>query len=208
MNILIEQLPDLVEIDGQEYPIETDFRASLRVILAFEDTELTDREKVLVMLENLYPERPHDLEQAVKLGIRFLNGGGADGTGEDTREISPRVYSFSQDAGYIFAAFQQTHGIDLETAKLHWWKFLALFMDLGSETTFCNLVGLRRRIKTGKATKEELKVYREMREAIDLPEPDTRTFEEKTQEAEFMRLVKEAEEKRKNQPQMDTDGHG
>lgn len=196
-------MPEAVEIaEGEhfrkEYPINTDFRVGVRIILAFEDPELTEREKLSVMIENLYPETPKDLEQAVRLGIRFLNGDSAR-EDEADRDFSLRLYSFEKDANYIFAAFQQTHGIDLETAKMHWWKFLALFMDLGADTTFCNLVGLRKRIKTGKASKEELKAYREMREVIDLPEADVRSLEEREREEEFMRLVKEAEENRKKE---------
>lgn len=199
MNILIDELPSAVEIDGREYALETDFRACLRAILAFEDSELTTWEKQAALLDNLYPEQPHDLEEAFRLGVRFLNGGEEVGEDEDAEnKVSPRLYSFSQDARYIFAAFRQTHGIDLETTRLHWWKFLALFLDLGADTTFCNLVSLRKRIKTGKASKEELKVYREMRDVIDLPEPDTRTYEEREQEAEFMRMVNAAMRERQH----------
>ena len=198
-NILTEQLPSAVEIDGQEFAIVTDFRACLRVILAFEDPELTAFEKQAVLLENLYIERPANWTKACELGVRFLNGG------EPTHdpflkegESMPRLFSFSQDANFIFAAFRQTHGIDLETAELHWWKFMALFMDLGSETTFCNLVSLRKRVMTGKASKEEVKAYREMHGIADLPTVDTRTVEEREQEAEFMRLVNAAMEGRQH----------
>lgn len=197
-NLLVEELPSAVEIDGVEYAINTDYRAAMRVILAFEDEELTGMEKQVVMLQNLYPVIPPNTEQAIKMAGKFLNGG-EDG-GED-KGSHPRLYSFSQDSNFIFAAFRQTHGIDLETAQLHWWKFLALFMDLGSETTFCSLVSFRKRIKSGKASKEEKAAYREMRELVDLKEPDMRTPDEKAKEAEFLRLVAEGrkrrEEKRK-----------
>lgn len=190
MNVLVDELPEAVEIGGQVYPIETDFRAALRCILAFEDEDLTGLEKQAVLLDNLYAERPHDLQGAFEQAIKFLNGG----HGSDGEESGPRLYSFSKDAGFIFAAFRQTHGIDLETASLHWWKFLALFMDLGSETTFCQLVSLRKRIKSGKASKEELRAYREMRDVIDLPE--TRTVEDREAEAKFLQLVEEGKRKR------------
>jgi hypothetical protein len=197
VNILVEQLPTAVEIDGQAYEIHSDFRACLRVILAFEDAELTNLEKQAVLLDNLYPVKPANLQAALAQGVKFLDGGKVE-SGEEG-ESSPRLYSFAKDAGFIFAAFKQTHGIDLETAELHWWKFLALFMDLGSETTFCNLVSLRKRVKTGKASKEERKAAREMGDIFDIPDPDTRTPEEKAQEDEFMRLVREGERNRANQ---------
>jgi hypothetical protein len=197
MNILVDSLPAAVEIDNQEYALDTDFRTCLRVILAFEDPELADVEKQAVLLDNLYPELPDNVSRAFELGIKFLNGG--DDAEEEEKEegLSLRLYSFKQDANFIFAAFRQTHGIDLESIEyLHWWKFLALFMDLGPDTTFCHLVGLRKRLKTGKATKEEQLYALEMAEVVDLDEPDRRTLEEKAQEDEFLRLVAEAERRR------------
>lgn len=180
-------MPTRVAIDGREYEINTDFRTCLKVILAFEDPELTEYEKQWVMLNNLYPEIPEDIKEAVELAGRFLNGGKYE---EEKEEVPLRLYSFSKDANYIFAAFKQTHGVDLTTEQLHWWKFLALFMDLGSDTTFCNLINLRKKVKTGTATKEEKQAARELGDIFEIPEPDLRTPEEKQKEAEFMKLVK------------------
>lgn len=187
MNLLVDELPNAVEIDGVEYAIETDFRVALRIMLAFEDDELTTLEKQSVLLQNLYQKIPTNGQAAVDQGMKFLNGG-LDGI--RTREYHPRLYSFGKDAALILSAFQQTHGVDLEDIQMHWWKFMALFLDLGSETAFCNLVGLRKRVKTGQASKEERQAARELGELFDVPEPDLRTPDERDQEAEFMRLVK------------------
>lgn len=159
---------------------------------------MTGYEKQLVMLQNLYKTVPENVKDATIKAVKFFDGG-AEGTQEE-QEPLPRLYSFSKDSQFIFSAFRQTHGIDLTTEKnMHWWKFLALFMDLGSETTFSNLVALRKKIKTGNATKEERKAAREMGEMFDIPEPDTRTLDEKMQEEEFLRLVKEGEKARATQ---------
>jgi hypothetical protein len=148
------------------------------VILAFEDDQLTGYEKQMIMLENL--------QAALEMGMKFLDGGKV---GED-EDSGPRLFSFEKDANLIFAAFRQTHGIDLQNIEyLHWWSFLALFMDLGADTAFCNLVGLRKRVKSGKATTEERETAREMGDMFDVPEIDDRTLEEKEKEAEFLRLV-------------------
>jgi hypothetical protein len=185
VNILTETLPTAVEVDGVAYKINTDFRNAIRVMLAFEDDELTFNEKQMILLGNLYPEVPENVQGALEQGGKFLSGGKTD---EPTDEPL-RLYSFSKDADLIFAAFQQTHRIDLETAKLHWWKFLALFSDLGGDTTFCQLVGLRKRLKTGKATKEEREEARDMEDIIEIPEPDDRTLEEKEKERIFMQSI-------------------
>lgn len=187
-NVLIDRLPTTVEVDGNRYAIDSDFRTCLRVILAFEDQELTGVEKRMVMLENLYPEMPENVAEAIKQGIRFLDGGIE---AEDNEERpNRRVYSFEKDASYIFSAFRQTHQIDLETIEyLHWWKFLYLFMDLGEDTFFVRLLGLRKRLADGSATKEERKAAREMGAIVELPEDELMTAEEQGAVDHFMALL-------------------
>lgn len=188
MNILVDTLPESLVVMGKPYRINSDFRACLKSILAFEDNTITPQEKQLVLLDNLYITPPGNMAQALERAVWFMNGGIEPD--RDLAETDPvRVYSFTKDAGFIFAAFRQTHGIDLQKDDLHWWEFLALFMDLGSETSFCQLIGLRRRLKTGKASKEERAAAREMGGLVEVPEFDTRTLHEKEVEAEFMRMV-------------------
>jgi len=187
-NVLIDRLPTTVEVDGRLYDIDSDFRTCLRIILAFEDAELTSVEKQVVMLENLYPEMPENIAEAIKQGVGFLDGGEADGNQEE--RPTRRVYSFEKDAPYIFSAFRQTHGIDLETVDyLHWWKFLYLFMDLGEDTFFVRLLGLRKRLADGSATKEERKSAREMGAIVELPEEANMTAEEQEEVDHFMALL-------------------
>jgi hypothetical protein len=194
MNLLTDIMPTAVMIDGKETSINSDFRTCLRIITAFEDNELTGLEKQLVLLTNLYPDKPENVKAAVEQGIKFLNGGKVDD--EESHE-KHRLYSFEKDAPFILAAFRQTHGIDLETADMHWWKFLALFMDLGGETTFSNLVSLRKRVKSGKASKEEKAAAREISEIFDLPELDTLTLEQKENVEDFERKRKAAREEKR-----------
>lgn len=155
--------------------------------MAFEDEELAGYEKQMIMLQNTYPVIPDNVNEAAKQAIWFLNGGKES---DDKNSISlMRLYSFAKDASFIFAAFRQTHGIDLQKTKMHWFEFLALFMDLGSETTFSNLIGLRKRVKNGNASKEDRKAAREMGEMFDIPDYDDRTLEEKEKEVEFLKLM-------------------
>jgi len=181
-------LPTAVLVNDKEYGIEPDFRTCIRIILAFEDDGLAPIEKKAVLIENLYLEQPDNLPIAFSQGIKFLNGG--EDAKEDEGSGVGRLYSFQKDANFIFAAFRQTHGIDLENENMHWWKFLALFADLGADTTFCNLINLRKKIKTGTASKEEKATARELGDLMDIPEPDTRTLEEKEIEQEFMRQIR------------------
>lgn len=188
MNILTDVLPTAVEIEGQVYELDTNFRTCLKIILAFEDNELAQFEKQAILLDNLYPVIPENTQKALENGIKFLDGGDEPEEGEGGSIT--RLYSFSKDAQFIFSAFKQTHGIDLEEVEyLHWWKFIYLFVDLGSGTTFTNLVSLRKRLADGKATKEERAAAREMGDLLEVPQVDNRTLEEKESEERFMNLL-------------------
>jgi hypothetical protein len=173
-------------VAGQQYRINTDYRSCLRVILAFEDNDLTPQEKQSVLLDNIYQVVPGDLEQAFIQALWFLNSGRQ----QDAESDGARLYSFAKDASFIFSAFKQTHDLDLRNAELHWWVFLALFMDLGTDTTFCQLIGLRKRLSNGTASKEERRAALDMGDLLNVPDVDDHTLEEKERMAEFMRYAK------------------
>jgi len=156
-------------------------------MIAFEDSLLTLNEKKLILLSNIYNLVPDNVEEAVGQAITFLNLH-STGSGNDN-EL--RLFSFSKDSGFIFAAFKQTHDVDLDQVQMHWFKFMTLFMDLGSETAFCSLTTLRKRVKTGKATKEEKMAARELGDVFEISELDLRSLEEREREINFMRLFEQ-----------------
>lgn len=189
MNSLVDKLPTVAVIDGKEYPINTNFRNSLKAVMAFEDPELTIEEKNAIALELIYPTLPNNITEAYEIAMQFLNCGDSFVPGEGEGE-NGRFYSFQKDAPYIFTAFSQTHGIDLETIDyLHWWKFCYMFMDLREDCFFSHLVDLRIRKKSGKLTKEERSYCDRHRDIIDLPE----TVSPETEEAKntFLELLGE-----------------
>ena len=194
MNILTDALPESVRIGADTVAIATDFRAGLRVILAFEDPELTDLEKQMILLQVMYGDTEiTDTEAAAHVAVKFLDGGKRESA--DQGNPSPRVMSWQIDQQLIYAAFRQTHGIDLTTATLHWWQFLALFMDLGADTAFCQLAAQRQRLKDGSASKEEKKAAAKNPGLYYLPEPDHHTNSQRQTADEFLRLVKANEER-------------
>mgnify|MGYP001164602836 CR=1 FL=1 len=191
MNILLDDLPEAIVIDGKEYPINWDHRTGIDCILDFESPELTIEEKGILLIRRLYKEPlPVNLSEAMRLGIKFLNAGN-DNVEENPFADHYRLYSFEKDAGLIYAAFRQTHGVDLQKERLHWWTFLALFQVLGADTAFCTLVNLRRRVKSGEATKEEREHALKMGEAFDLPEIDELLDDEEIERAEMFAKLAE-----------------
>lgn len=167
MSQLCKRFPESVRIDGVIYPLNTDFKVGLKIMEAYEDPRLVMVEKQIVMCGLLYKTMPEDFSKAVRAAVKFLDGGDAP------KEVKGgRTYSFVKDAAYIYSAMLQTHRVDLQTAEMHWWKFKALFMDLGEETTFQRMVGLRYRRERGMLTKEEKRVWVEMEDILTLDEAD------------------------------------
>ncbi|RPJ29443.1 MAG: hypothetical protein EHM33_00930 [Chloroflexi bacterium] len=191
MTLLTDAPPETITIDGEAYRVRTDFRDCIRVLTACEAPDLTQLEKVYrVVLGYFYIDTPTNTEEALKQAQIFLNGGKTH-----EGDSGPRTFDFQKDAEAIYAAFRQTHGIDLTTAPLHWWQFLALMRGLDNESDFRQLVGLRYRLKTSKATKEERAAAREIRDLIDIEDPDDRTLEEREAEELFYKLISQGQNK-------------
>ena len=181
MNILLDLLPETVEIGDVEYPINTDFRISILFELMMQDNSLSDKEKMQEAIRLYYPEIPHDLEEAVEKLIWFYRCGKvekakkntASQEGEDTDTQERLVYSFEHDDRYIYAAFLSDYGIDLQDVEdLHWWKFRAMFLALNDSCEFKKIMGYRSMKITSKMSKEQRAFYEKMQRIHALPIPD------------------------------------
>ena len=122
-------------IAGRAYPIRTDFRVAVRYAMAAMDGSLTEE----LFYRLWFPaERPEDLDAALDAVGQFYNLGKPV---EEDRH-GPIPYSFREDAGPIYAAFRRHYGLDLGTARLHWWQFRALLEGLFTHS-FRQRVGYR-----------------------------------------------------------------
>lgn len=72
MNILFEEFPDSVCVNGENYPIETDFREWIRFIQLVEDDEVPWQIKCQLMMQWYTDGMPDDLEGAVRHWVIFL----------------------------------------------------------------------------------------------------------------------------------------
>lgn len=169
MRSLAEQLPTAIRIAGNDYPVNWDWRSCMRIITMFESSELTDAEKLELSAELLYKKTPPQSGEVYEKAIIFLDGGECR-EDEGAGAAPARLYSFGQDAGLIYAAFRQSHGIDLGREELHWWEFCSLFLSLSEETLFCRVVSLRDRQRKGLLTPQERKQAAAMGNLIKLRE--------------------------------------
>lgn len=177
INLLVDELPETVEIDGQEYEINTDFRVGILFETMMQDRTLSTEERVLLALNLYYPNPPENVVQAFLNILWFYKCGkekmeeivkGDDDT-EGGEEGAKIAYSFEHDDAYIYAAFLQKYGIDLTTTDMHWWKFRALFRALPDDTPIIKIMGYRVAKITDKMSKGEKAYLRKMKKIYRLP---------------------------------------
>lgn len=165
--MLTAAFPHAVEANGNIYVLNTDFRVCLKIVEAFEDPRLTFFEKQAIMCGLLFKDMPENFSDACKAAVKFLDCGKPK-----SEEGKERVYSFTKDETFIYSAFLQTYGVDLKESSMHWWKFVAMFYDLNPETTFERIVDMRNRKNQGKLTKEEVSLWYQMSDILDLNEEE------------------------------------
>ena len=148
---MIGELPEQLEVNGISRPIRTDYRDVLRILTAFNDPELEERDKIYVCLCILYVDfydmDESDYEPAFTAAISFIDQGSASG------KKKPTVVDWEQDENLIFPAINRVAGCEVRALKqLHWWTFLGYYMEI-SEGIFSHVLSLR--VKKAKGKKLE-----------------------------------------------------
>ena len=168
MNILIDSLPLEVNIDGTECTINSDFRTSMIFEMMMGDKELDDKQKIEQALLLYYPKVPHNINKAMDQLLWFYrcgkemvtSSGNGNGKGKSTQ-----IYSFDFDDDYIYSAFLDQYGIDLQDVEnLHWWKFKALFKSLREENEIVKIMGYRSMDLSKIKDKEQKEHYKKMKD--------------------------------------------
>lgn len=175
MNLLIDELPTSVFIDGVSYEINTDYRIGIMFETMMLDSEISDADKLKKALNLFFGHNiPDDLSAAVDKIMWFYDCGKRKDNGSRRRRRKvekKRVYDYDYDDAYIYAAFLQQYGVDLQDESLHWWKFKAMFRSLSDNTEFVKIMGYRSIKITPSMTKSQREFYKEMQDIHALPLP-------------------------------------
>lgn len=177
MNILIDRLPNAVNIGGRRYQPETDYRAAV----AFELLVDSGEENLYALMRPFYPHGlPVDYEEAVEAALWFYRGGEDLPEKTEQAEKKPRSYSFEVDAETIFADFWRYYNIDLSAEALHWWTFRALLAGLPDDSGYKERVYYRTCDLKGMPKKERARINRIRKLiAIDSDKRGKMTLEER-----------------------------
>ena len=174
MNLLIDLIPSEVDINNKKYEINSDFRTSILFELLMQDKSIEDSDKFNLALDLYYPIRPDDTILAIEQLLWFYRGGKdiIKSKGSGKGKSSTQIYSFEYDDDYIYAAFMDQYGIDLQDIDdLHWWKFKALFKALKEDNEIVKIMRYRSTDLSTIKDKEQKAYYKKMQELYKIPLP-------------------------------------
>ncbi|MCL2563149.1 MAG: bacteriophage Gp15 family protein [Oscillospiraceae bacterium] len=180
-NILIDDLPRTVEVDGVEVPIRCQTNVSIAISLLDEEKVFRPGdadfalETAVKQLSLFYPVIPGDEMLALQRLIEFYSytplagAQSREGRPQTSLEQHKRNFSFKYDGGLIYSAFLQQYGIR-GFDELHWFEFQALLEGLTDETQFIKAIQFRTMQITKEMSKAEKAYYRKMKRRYALPD--------------------------------------
>jgi len=167
MNIITDVLPDSVEYNGKSYAVKTDFKVWLKFHSIITDNTKTPAEKsidaILCCFDGKRCKRlPDTAEDAIAALLQFFCEKTETKSGKKASK-SEKVFDFTEDSGYIYAAFFQEYGIDLSKSSMHWYRFLALLNGLSEDTKLRKIIAWRGVNLSGIKDSERREFYRKMK---------------------------------------------
>lgn len=178
MSLLTSKLPTNISIDDIKFEINSNFRNSI----LFEELILNEdisKEEVQNKAIQLYYKQPiiQSYRPLALQGIIWFYSCGRSEEETTSRKEhynnikSSDIYSFKYDDEYIYSAFLDQYGIDLQDIDyLHWWKFKAMFKSLKSDNKIVEIMGYRSMDLNSIKDKEQKAFYKKMQDIYRLPE--------------------------------------
>ena len=195
MNLLLDKLSTILKERIGNIEFNTDFRIGILFEMLMQDENIKKDVKVIQAIKLYYPQPSQitDLEKAFDNIIWFYTCGKSDfdkpqNIEKNTKkkvvrqQREERIYDYEYDDGYIYSAFLQQYGVDLqEVDYLHWWKFKSMFNSLNKDTKIVEIMGYRAIDLAKIKDKDEKARYKKLKKIYKLP--DMRTEAQK--EADF-----------------------
>lgn len=176
MNFFYEELPNTVNVKGENIKVITDFREYIRLLDMLKDQELDALQKFAIIQQYFLDDVVADKEAISALSCFITmdtNCVEVAETGDCWRpQEKPKknLFSYSIDYPYILSGFLRDYGIDLIDIKyMHWWKFRMLFDGLSDDTEIKQRIMYRSVDLSEIKDKEERKRIKKIQKSIQLP---------------------------------------
>lgn len=189
---MLGQLPVTLDVAGKRYQIRSDYRVVLRIMEAMGDNELTDKEKLLVCLMNIYPDfdsiPQSAIAEAYQQAVAFIENGSAGPRQQG------KVLDWKKDERLIFPAVNAAAGFEVRGVEyLHWWTFLGFFQSIDRESLLGTVLTIRQKRRKRKKLEEwEQEFYAANRELCDLTETGTAKSAQNALQEIYQQLIEEA----------------
>ncbi len=180
---MIGYLPTTLTVAEKEYPINTDFRNVLIFLEACEDPDLSNEERLYILLKRMYGNGYEDIPkdcigEALEQAKWFVDCG----KNEDNTE-KRKMIDWTQDASIIFPAVNKVANKEVRSeAYLHWWTFMGYFMEIEGGTFSTVLAIRQKKLRGKKLEKWEQDFYSHNKNICDI---QTRYTEEEQAEIDY-----------------------
>lgn len=152
-NLLYDELPLSVKVDGNDVNIYTDYREFVEIserLLDSNDEQIINMCLDLIVNDDQKYNISRD-EMILKeymASIRVFMGGikafDKNGKAKKDKKKNRYVFSYTVDAPYIYGGFIECYGIDLiKIDYMHWWIFNVLIDTLNEKTQLKQRIAYR-----------------------------------------------------------------
>lgn len=168
---MIGALPTSLDVNGKKYNIRSDYRNILRIFEIFNAPELTDQDKILLMLRRMYVNFESiprdDIQEAYHAAIKFIE---CDSRSSGDKK-SPKLVDWNHDEQLIFAEVNKVAGKEIRMVEyLHWWSFLGLFQCIDNDGVWGLILTIRqKKAKHKQLERHEKEFYNANQAMCDLP---------------------------------------
>ena len=145
--------PSAVEIDGNLYCINADFKNILRIFAVLKDMKIPETKRVEKLIQWFFHGEGNieiSDESAVQSFTDFVNPPDENkiksfsNTYDENNEDNELQFDYDFDAEEIYASFVSEYDTDLvDVDFLHWYKFKILLHSLSGESAFKKKIELR-----------------------------------------------------------------
>lgn len=185
--------PEYIEVNGNEYKINTDYRVALQCLKVVEDETISDTERfyaILCLLLGTNVKQEDEVEAFKKCAIYLRCG----------KEINPTNdeidMDYEQDKGYINASFRSRYQIDIKKENMHWWEYNELITGFGETEVLSQIRYIRNKPLSECSDEKERQELIKQKEQFALKKKEIvkeKTEEEKEIDNLFDNLLKKGE---------------
>ena len=174
MNLLCDKAPETMNLSEKSYKINTDFRVWIKFELllsnGIDDNTILRDVQTAIFCDDI-PQMDNACVDAI---LWFYRCGKPPERHLTNSTGGKDIISYDYDDGYIYAAFLEQYGVDLnDISYLHWWKFRAMLQSLKDDCLIVKIMGYRSIKITSKMDTAQREYYQKLKRIYALPIPKT-----------------------------------